>query len=285
MSIQSLRNWRKILLFLLGLAVFTSLALFGSDFLRRREEQRLIISNPDTELASVNDEVSGFGEADSATLAEGSLTEDIISRPTDGAASDSVATSLVPTATSLAGTASSASELVPTPTVVNGSSGLVPVYVSGAVVQPQLCYLQPDALWQDAVLAAGGLREDAARQYINFAAPIYSHQMIYIPSLAEWESGTTLPAVYPQLDSQEPAGQGLAAGSGSQGAAASSAKVSLSKADAAALTTIPGVGEKTAAQIISFRESNGPFESIEDVMKIPGIKEAKFAQMKDYVVP
>lgn len=276
MSIQSLRNWRKILLFLLGLAVFTSLALFGSEFLRRREAQRLVISNPGTEQTTLSDNVLESGEIDSVGVPVEAQTKDTLSHPT--VASDSVSTFL-------AGTASSAPELVPAPTVVIEASGLVPVYVSGAVVQPQLCFLQPDALWQDAVLAAGGLREDAARQYINFAAPIYSHQMIYIPSLAEWESGSTLPAAYPQQDLALSSGQGIATVDASPDAAASSAKVSLSKADASALTTIPGVGEKTAAQIISFRESNGPFESIEDVMKIPGIKEARFAQMKDYIVP
>ena len=42
-----------------------------------------------------------------------------------------------------------------------------------------------------------------------------------------------------------------------------------------------GVGESTAKKIINYRENNGPFETIEDVMKVPGIKEAKFSGFKD----
>ena len=46
---------------------------------------------------------------------------------------------------------------------------------------------------------------------------------------------------------------------------------------------IPGVGEAKARRIIEYREQNGHFESIEDLMKVPGIKDASFQKMKDFI--
>ncbi|NLZ99624.1 MAG: helix-hairpin-helix domain-containing protein, partial [Clostridiaceae bacterium] len=47
------------------------------------------------------------------------------------------------------------------------------------------------------------------------------------------------------------------------------------------LETLPGVGPSTAEAIINFREENGPFKTIEDLMLVPGIKEGRFERMKD----
>jgi competence ComEA-like helix-hairpin-helix protein len=58
--------------------------------------------------------------------------------------------------------------------------------------------------------------------------------------------------------------------------------ISLNQASSRDLILVPGIGEKTAAQIISFRRTNGGFKSLEDLMKIRGIKEKKFAQLRRY---
>ena len=47
--------------------------------------------------------------------------------------------------------------------------------------------------------------------------------------------------------------------------------------------TLSGIGESKAAQIVSYRESNGAFQKIEDIMKISGIKEGVFSKIKDYI--
>lgn len=60
-------------------------------------------------------------------------------------------------------------------------------------------------------------------------------------------------------------------------------KVDINTADATELDTIPEVGPSTAAKIIAYREANGPFLVIEDIMKVSGIKEATFAKMKDFI--
>jgi competence protein ComEA len=58
--------------------------------------------------------------------------------------------------------------------------------------------------------------------------------------------------------------------------------IDLNQASSHDLILVPGIGEKTAAQIVSFRRTNGGFKNLEDLMKIRGIKERKFAQLKKY---
>ncbi|HEX2944886.1 MAG TPA: helix-hairpin-helix domain-containing protein [Clostridia bacterium] len=60
--------------------------------------------------------------------------------------------------------------------------------------------------------------------------------------------------------------------------------VNINTAGADELDTLPGVGEATARDIISFREKNGRFERIEDIMKVPRIKQNRFDSIKDYIM-
>ena len=59
--------------------------------------------------------------------------------------------------------------------------------------------------------------------------------------------------------------------------------VDLNHADKEALMTLPGIGEAKAEAILSWREEQGPFEEPEDVMRIPGIKEAAYEKLKDKI--
>ena len=67
------------------------------------------------------------------------------------------------------------------------------------------------------------------------------------------------------------------------GAAVASSLVNINTADASALETLSGVGSATAQAIISDREQNGPFSTIEDLMRVDGIGEKKFAKLKDSI--
>mgnify|MGYP000308889971 CR=1 FL=1 len=57
----------------------------------------------------------------------------------------------------------------------------------------------------------------------------------------------------------------------------------LINATAEELDTLPGIGESLARRIIAYREANGPFGSIEEIMEVSGIGEAKFAELEDRV--
>jgi len=59
--------------------------------------------------------------------------------------------------------------------------------------------------------------------------------------------------------------------------------ININTASQSELETLDGVGPKTAEKIIEYRETNGPFKSIEAIMDVNGIGEGKFAQMEDNI--
>ena len=59
--------------------------------------------------------------------------------------------------------------------------------------------------------------------------------------------------------------------------------VNLNTADAAQLQKLPGIGPGKAQAILRYRQEHGPFQTIEELMRVPGIKEGTFAKLKDYV--
>lgn len=80
-------------------------------------------------------------------------------------------------------------------------------------------------------------------------------------------------------------GESFAAAKGSSQAASEVAdKVNINTADEADLATLPGVGEKTAAAIVSYRKENGKFESIDDLALVKGIGEKKLARLRPYLL-
>ena len=60
-------------------------------------------------------------------------------------------------------------------------------------------------------------------------------------------------------------------------------KVNLNTASEEELQTLSGIGETRAKSIIEYRENNGGFQSIEDLMKVEGIKEGVFEKIKDRI--
>ena len=71
--------------------------------------------------------------------------------------------------------------------------------------------------------------------------------------------------------------------SGSGPSASTDGIVNINTATATELTTLPGVGDATAAEIVRDREANGAFTSVEDLMRVSGIGEKKFAKLKDKI--
>ena len=146
-------------------------------------------------------------------------------------------------------------------------SGSVTVYVCGAVNSPGVYMLDPGARVIDAIDKACGLTGDADQCYVNLATLLEDGQKIYVPTHEETQGMTDIP--------------GMDAGGGLTGD--TPGKVNINSADAAALMTLPGIGEAKAALIIEYRNANGRFDSIEDIMKISGIKEGMFNRIKDRI--
>lgn len=142
------------------------------------------------------------------------------------------------------------------------------VHVDGAVASPGVFTLLEGARVNDAVLAAGGLSEEANTSTINLAAPLSDGAKVHIPTSDE-------------LSPPSVADSGTTAQSGTSGT--SGGLVNINTATSAELQTLSGVGEATAQAIIEDRESNGPFASTEDLMRVSGIGEKKYAKVKEHI--
>lgn len=132
------------------------------------------------------------------------------------------------------------------------------VHVDGMVGAPGVYELAEGARVGDAVTAAGGLAEGADTSSLNLAAPLSDGEKVHVP--AEGEATPAAPA-----DS------------------ASGGLVNLNTASVEQLDELPGVGEATARAIIEDREANGPFTTPEDLMRVSGIGEKKFAKLEGMI--
>lgn len=132
------------------------------------------------------------------------------------------------------------------------------VHVDGMVGTPGVYELTEGARVSDAVTAAGGLAEGADTSSLNLAAPLADGEKVYVP--AEGEEATT-----------------------SSEGASSGGLVNLNNASVEQLDELPGVGEATAHAIIEDREANGPFTTPEDLMRVSGIGEKKFAKLEGMI--
>lgn len=138
------------------------------------------------------------------------------------------------------------------------------VDIDGAVKNPGVYRLDPDSRVGDAIDAAGGVLDGADVSSINRASRIVDGQKIFVPLAIDAASS---PGTGAAPSPVEPA----------------SGLVSINTADEAALDGLDGIGPATAAAIVEDREVNGPFTSLEDLMRVSGIGEKKFAALKDQI--
>ena len=157
-------------------------------------------------------------------------------------------------------------------------SGQIVVDVDGAVAHPGLYKLPPGSRVQAALAAAGGLSPQADAHRINRAAKLHDGQKLYV--LSQGESTPPLAASNGQgCEGQAcTSAEGGVAGSDTEG----QGLVNINTANATQLTQLPGIGPAIAQKIIDYRTANGPFTSVDDLTKVPGIGAAKLAQIKSH---
>ncbi|MDQ0612596.1 competence protein ComEA [Microbacterium sp. W4I4] len=141
------------------------------------------------------------------------------------------------------------------------SGGGLYVHVLGEVAHPGLYILDPDARLVDALAAAGGTLETADLKAVNLARPLSDGEQVVVP------------------------GQGEETAAGVTGASAVGADgtIDLNAATLADLETLPRIGPALAQRIIDWREENGRFRAVEDLMAVPGIGEKLLAGLQGKV--
>ncbi len=124
------------------------------------------------------------------------------------------------------------------------------VDVCGAVNVPGVYELSENARVCDAIEAAGGLTEDAAREAVNMARTLSDGEQIFVASKAE---------------------------------SSLSDKLNINTATLEELCSLPGLGEAKAQAIIDYRLQHGSFQNLEDLMKVPGIKEGLYQKIREMI--
>lgn len=143
----------------------------------------------------------------------------------------------------------------PTPTVTVAPCQ---VYVTGAVLNPGMVELTgPDPRVEDALTAAGGWAADADREAINLAQPIRDGDHIHVYCAGEGASRS---------------GESV------------TERVNINNADLASLMALPGIGETYAQRIIDYRETNGPFQTVEELQEVEGIGGKILEEVRDLIL-
>ncbi|WP_289683022.1 helix-hairpin-helix domain-containing protein [Lactobacillus intestinalis] len=147
--------------------------------------------------------------------------------------------------------------------------------ISGAVKHQGVYTLKTGARIQELIEAAGGAKQNAQLKAVNRAVMLKDQDKIHIPykgekvekasNFSSTGAGTTTANESTSGESTQNNGE----------------KVNLNTASAADLQKLNGIGQKKAEQIIAYREQNGQFKKIEDLMQVSGIGEKTFAALKD----
>ena len=144
------------------------------------------------------------------------------------------------------------------------------VDVDGAVVRPGVYRLKDGARVSQAIDVAGGLTAEADVTGLNRASKITDGQKIYVPTVGEQQAAAAV-------------GGAESSAATTPGAGSSSGLVNINTASAAELQTLSGIGPSMAQSIIDERSKNGPFASVDDLMRVSGIGEKKLAKIKDCI--
>lgn len=151
--------------------------------------------------------------------------------------------------------------------------GPIRVFVNGQVAEPAVYELPPGSLVEAAIEAAGGFAAGADTAVVNLAQPLSDGVQVYVPSEEENVPAPLAVVSKPNTSSATTSTESSAA----------VGLININTATIEELDSLPGVGPSTAQKIIEYRESNGSFAAIENIMDVTGIGEAKFEKIKDQI--
>ncbi|MDP1546492.1 MAG: helix-hairpin-helix domain-containing protein [Anaerolineales bacterium] len=153
----------------------------------------------------------------------------------------------------------------------------IAVHVIGAVPRPGLYEFAEGARVQDAIDASGGLLSTANINAVNLAALLTDGQQLNIPYKSgseptEDDTALELPGT---ISEEEPGGAIVTETGGDL--------ININTASLEELDTLPGIGPTIAQRIIDYRQQNGAFSTIEEIMEVSGIGPSTFDNIKDFI--
>ncbi len=200
------------------------------------------------------------------------------------------------------------------------SPEMIVVYVSGAVQKPSVYTLPVGSRVADAVGAAGGPAQGANLDNLNLAQRLSDEDHISVPhvgdtplpvsigqlppatprkkgtprqtSTARRQENTPVSAAISQQTASPASREGTPNQTSptqqlytpaSQSESVPIGKVNINTASEQELEALPGIGPSLAGKIVAYRTANGPFQAIEDIMRVPGIKEGIFSKLRDHI--
>ena len=162
---------------------------------------------------------------------------------------------------------------------------MIYVDVCGAVANPGVFQLAAGSRVFQAIEVAGGYLPEAALTCVNRAGVLTDGQQLYILTQEEMERQGLDPAeMAGASDGQMNGSAGTGQNTGIAAQAQQDNRININTADETQLTTLTGIGATRAQAIIAYRQENGPFAAIEEIMNVQGIKEGTFTKIKDEIV-
>ncbi len=161
------------------------------------------------------------------------------------------------------------------------------VHVSGEVNKEGIVELEVGSRISDAIDKAEGLAENADTKEINLAFKLEDGMKIYIPKIGEEKSEEVQESTSDETSKYITSTSGVVdsqdENTENNNGKSITGKVNINTASQTELETLPGIGPATSSKIISYREENGKFESIEELKEVSGIGDAKFENIKELI--
>lgn len=157
----------------------------------------------------------------------------------------------------------------PTPSPTSTPAPLL-VDVAGAVQRPGVYQLPAGSRVQQAIDVAGGVTAEAELRLVNLARPLHDGEKLYVPAKGEEA---------PPSSTGSTAQTGTAPANGT----ATAFPININTASAQELEALPGIGPVTAQAIVAYRQANGPFSSVKQIVEVKGIGEGTLAKIRDLI--
>lgn len=171
----------------------------------------------------------------------------------------------------------------------------IKVDIKGEVKRPSVYEISKDSNVSDLIKLAGGLTKNATTENINLSKKLEDQMVVKVFSkkeLQKKENNSVSECVCKEVNIEKCENSTIVKQTGeninvdvinNKNTTSTNKLISINTATKEELTTLNSVGEAKALSIIAYRESNGPFKSIEEIKNVSGIGDALFEKIKDSI--